>query len=304
MIDNIFDDIVGNSKVKESLKLAIRNSKISHSYMFVGLEGIGKQLFAKEFAKEILCLNKNNCIKDNQEKSCDSCIKFNTLNHPDFRYLEKEGNSIKIEKIRELQKHIQEKPIISQKKVYIINDVETMTKEAQNCLLKTLEEPPEYAVIILICQNENMMLTTIKSRCMILQFEKIPKEDILRYVKSNEDIQINEEILDIFDGSIGKILELKDKQESYLNIQKFIEQIDKNDILEILKYAKPLYETKEEIYNLLEFINIILLKKCRIDNKYSNCIMIVEETKKRLKQNSNYDMTIDNMVFSMWEDIN
>ena len=304
MIDNIFDDIVGNSKVKESLKLAIRNSKISHSYMFVGLEGIGKQLFAKEFAKEILCLNKNNCIKDNQEKSCDSCIKFNTLNHPDFRYLEKEGNSIKIEKIRELQKHIQEKPIISQKKVYIINDVETMTKEAQNCLLKTLEEPPEYAVIILICQNENMMLTTIKSRCMILQFEKIPKEDILRYVKSNEDIQINEEILDVFDGSIGKILELKDKQESYLNIQKFIEQIDKNDILEILNYAKPLYETKEEIYNLLEFINIILLKKCKIDSRYSNCIMMVEETKKRLKQNSNYDMTIDNMVFSMWEDIN
>ena len=304
MIDNIFNNIVGNNKVKQGLKLAIKNNKISHSYMFVGLEGIGKQLFAKEFAKEILCLNKNNCIKDSQEENCDSCIKFNTLNHPDFKFLEKEGNSIKIEKIRELQKHIQEKPIISQKKVYIINNVENMTKEAQNCLLKTLEEPPEYAVIILICQNENMLLTTIKSRCMILQFEKISKQDILKYIKNNEEIQIDEKILEIFDGSIGKILGIKDNQENYLSIQKFIEEMDKSTVLEIMKYAKPLYEAKEEIYNLLEFINIILLEKCKINIKYSNSVMIVEETKKRIKQNSNYDMTIDNMVFSMWEDIN
>ena len=296
----MFDDIIGNNKIKQKLQLAIENNLVSHSYMFTGIQGIGKQLFAKEFAKQILCLN-NKC---NNNSKCDSCVKYETLNHPDYTFIEQIGNSIKIDKIREMQKDIQEKPILSPKKVYIINNVETMTKEAQNCLLKTLEEPPRYAIIILICQNENMMLTTIKSRCMILQFEKIPKEDILRYVKSNEDIQINEEILDVFDGSIGKILELKDKQESYLNIQKFIEQIDKNDILEILKYAKPLYETKEEIYNLLEFINIILLKKCKIDSRYSNCIMMVEETKKRLKQNSNYDMTIDNMVFSMWEDIN
>ncbi len=296
----MFDDIIGNDKIKQRLQLAIKNNTISHSYMFVGIQGIGKQIFAKEFAKEILCLNKD-C---NNNKRCDSCIKYETLNHPDYTYIEQVGNSIKIDKIREMQKHIQEKPILSSKKVYIINNVETMTKEAQNCLLKTLEEPPEYAIIILICQNENMLLTTIKSRCLILQFEKISKTSIKKYLDNNTDIIINETLLDCFEGSIGKLLELKDKQDKYIEIQKFIEELDKRDIIDILKYASPLYQSKEEIYSFLEFMNILLLKKCMVDSKYSNSIMIIEETKKRIKQNTNYDMTIDNMVFSMWEDIN
>ena len=296
----MFDDIIGNNKIKQKLQLAIENNLVSHSYMFTGIQGIGKQLFAKEFAKQILCLN-NKC---NNNSKCDSCVKYETLNHPDYTFIEQIGNSIKIDKIREMQKDIQEKPILSPKKVYIINNVETMTKEAQNCLLKTLEEPPRYAIIILICQNENMLLTTIKSRCLIMKFEKISKENIKKYLDSNQDISINEPLLDYSEGSIGKILELKDNQDKYMEIQKFVEEIDKRDIIDIIKYASPLYQSKEEIYSFLEFINILLLKKCIVDTKYSNSIIIVEETKKRIKQNSNYDMTIDNMVFNMWEDIN
>ena len=96
-----------------------------------------------------------------------------------------DGKSIKIEQIRYMQEKIAEKPISSNKKVYIINNSDTMTKEAQNCLLKTLEEPPEYAVIILVLANENNMLNTIKSRCTKIMFNPLSKEEIIHYFNSN-----------------------------------------------------------------------------------------------------------------------
>ena len=104
---------------------------------------------------------------------CKSCVEFDGGNNPDFVYIEPDGKVIKIEQIRELQTKVIEKPVNSNKKVYVINDADLMTKEAQNCLLKTLEEPPEYIVIILIVNNESKVLTTIKSRCMKIYFEKI-----------------------------------------------------------------------------------------------------------------------------------
>ncbi len=176
----IFEDIVGNEKNKELLKNIIDTNNIAHSYMFVGKDSIGKLLFAKEFAKAILCLS--------QEKPCDkckSCIEFKTYNNPDFSILEPESNSIKIDEIRELTKKIYEKPVVSTKKVYIINDSEYMTKEAQNSLLKTLEEPPEYVTIILIVSNENLFLPTIKSRCIKVTFNKLTNEE-LEYILKKE----------------------------------------------------------------------------------------------------------------------
>ena len=292
----MFETILGNEKNKQVLQKSIQNNTISHSYMFIGIEGIGKKMIAKEFAKKILCLNKtldNGC-------NCKSCIEFDSNNNPDFLVIEPDGNSIKIEEIRKLQKMIQEKPIISNKKVYIIDNADLMTKEAQNCLLKTLEEPPEYTVIILIGSNENLFLTTIKSRCMILHFDKISNEEMKRYLKYNLEInQINEEMLDMFQGSIGKAINLKDKQEEYKSIYEFIENLGKVDLIELYNYAKPIYKFKEEIFEVLDYINILLLKKAKQQNIYADCINIVEETKKRLKQNGNYDMCIDNMIFNL-----
>ena len=293
---NMFETILGNQKVKQMLQNSIEKNIVSHSYMFIGLEGIGKKMIAKEFAKKNLCLNQ---IIDNQ-CNCKSCIEFDTNNNPDFLIVEPDGNSIKIEQIRNLQKLIQEKPIISNKKVYIIDNADLMTKEAQNCLLKTLEEPPEYAVIILVGSNENLFLPTIKSRCMIIHFDKISNEEMKRYLKDNLGInQINEEMLDMFKGSIGKAINLKDKQEEYESIYGFINNLGKMDVIELYKYAKPLYKFKEEIFEVLDYINILLLKKAKQQYIYVECIDIVEDTKKRLKQNGNYDMCIDNMVFNM-----
>jgi len=180
-----FENIVGNTKIKQELKNVANSNAVSHSYLFVGEEGIGKKQIAREFAKMILCLSqeKENC------NQCDSCIKFISNNNPDFIEISEDGNSIKIAQIRELQEKIYQKPIVSSKKVVIIDNSEKMTEEAQNSLLKTLEEPPEYIVIILITSNENKLLNTIKSRCLKLSFVNIDSKEMIEYIDKNQEIQ-------------------------------------------------------------------------------------------------------------------
>ena len=295
----MFEKIIGNNQIKEMLTSSIENVTASHSYLFVGIQGIGKKMLATEFAKQILCIEKE------QSSTCKSCIEFESNNHPDFMCVEPDGSSIKIEQIRFLQKKIQEKPIISNKKVYIINDADSMTTEAQNCLLKTLEEPPEFATIILVGSNENAFLATIKSRCMILHFQPIEDEKLKQYMEKNYGMtNISQNRLAMFQGSIGKAICLKDKQAEYADIENMIENLNKKDLLEILKLAEPLCKAKEEIFEILEYVNILLLNQAKENYLYTNCIQIVENTKKRLKQNANYDMCIDNMVFNMWEELN
>ncbi len=294
----MFEKIIGNDPIKEMLSKAIENGTTSHSYLFVGTQGIGKKMLATESAKKILCLEKE------QGNHCKSCVEFESNNHPDFMCIEPEGNSIKIEQIRFLQKKIQEKPIISNQKVYLINDADAMTLEAQNCLLKTLEEPPEFATIILIGSNENAFLSTIKSRCMIFHFQPIENEKIKQYMETNYGMNhLTQNYLSMFQGSIGKAIALKDKQAEYDKIENIIENLSRQDLLSVLQLAEPLYKAKEEIFEILEYINILLLNHAKENYLYTNCINIVESTKKRLKQNANYDMCIDNMLFNMWEEL-
>ena len=295
----MFKNILGNEEIKEMLKHALQNEKVSHSYLFLGISGIGKKMIATEFAKSILCLNEKIYCNN-----CKSCLEFDTNNHPDFNIIEPDGNKIKIEQIRELQKRIQEKPIISNNKVYIIDFADTMTTEAQNCLLKTLEEPPEFATIILLGNNESAFLPTIKSRCMILSCKPIQDSELKTFLEQNYGMKnITQNMLDRFQGSVGKAIELKDKEE-YQKLEEIIAKLQESDLITTLKNAEILYETKEEIFEILEYTNTLLLKKAKSNVKYTNCIKIVEDTKRRLKQNANYDMSIDNMIFHMWEEVN
>ena len=256
-------------------------------------------MLAKELAKELLCL------KQEKDNTCKSCIEFMSNNHPDFMCIEPDGNSIKIEQIRFLQKKILEKPILSDRKVYLIEDADTMTTEAQNCLLKTLEEPPEFASIILIGTQENAFLTTIKSRCMILPFQPIKEEKIRQYLEANYGItNITSNQLALFQGSIGKAIELKEKQEEYNKIEFMIQNFKQKDLIEMLQLAEPLYKAKEEIGPILDYMNIVLLEKAKEESLYTDCIKIVENTKRKLKQNANYDMCIDDLIFNIWEEVN
>ena len=297
-----FNDIVGNETNKQLLTEIIKTQNISHGYMFLGTSGIGKFLFAKEFAKSILCNNKIGC--DN----CKSCIEFDSSNNPDFQIIEPDESSIKIEQIRMMNSKICEKPIISSKKVYIINNADKMTKEAQNCLLKTLEEPPEYAVIILIGTNENSFLNTIRSRCVKINFNKIKDEDLkLTLMEKYNYGNITENMLKLFSGSFEKAINLQGKQDLYSEVEQIFNNIENINIIDVLNKKDVLTKNKEEIMSLLEYINVLFFDKLKSNenqNAYIDAIQIVEETKDRLNKNANLDMTIDNLLLKIWETIN
>ena len=290
-----FDNIVGNNKIKEFLNQSIDEKHVSHSYLFVGIDGIGKTLFAREFAKKILCLN-------GKGDSCESCIKWDSNNHPDFLQIEPENNTIKIEQIRNMQEEISVKPIASNKKVFLIVNSDCMTKEAQNCLLKTLEEPPEYATIILTTSNESKLLNTIKSRCMKLPFQKIEESELEEYAKNVLNLNLSKEFIKICEGSIGKLLEIEEDKEIYTEINSLLDNIERYSFTTLINKAEVLYKEREKIQEILEYINVYLYNQK--DMKKLNCIKYVEEVKKRLLANSNYDMCIDYLLMKLWEEIN
>ena len=299
-----FEKIIGNNKIKNELIKAFSTNSIAHSYIFSGQYGIGKKQIAIEFAKMILCLNKDNAPCG----ECKSCLELENDNNPDFNIIKPDGK-IKIDQIRQMLEKVYEKPIISDKKVYIIDDAETMTVEAQNCLLKTLEEPPEYIVIILITSNESNLINTIKSRCLKLTFNPLENSEIKQYLEKNLDFQnVSETMLEIFEGSIGKALKVKEKQELYNNIETTLSNFSCESVIDLINNASEIYKGKENINEILEYFNIYFLKKAKEEynnaSKYVKAIEIVEDTKKRLVYNSNYEMTIDNLLINIWEELN
>ena len=296
----IFEGIIGNDALKKDLRKTIENNLISHSYIFQGVEGIGKILFAKEFARAILCDSKTG------DDSCKSCIMFNSNNHPDFMLLNEKEEVIKIDEIRNLIKKVVEKPIISKNKVCIINAADKMTKDAQNCLLKTLEEPPEYMTIILVSSNENFLLTTIKSRCTKIQFNRLTGEEIKEYIKRDTNININDfdfNIIKYLNGSIKKINNIVDNKDTYLKIEKFLKETKEKSKLEFYLEGKIIYD-KDEIYDFLEFMISVLYDLGLKDADYLTGINIVQNTINKLKSNNNFDMSLDNMLFKIWEGVN
>lgn len=297
-----FEDLIGNEKVKSLLNNAVQTNSVLHSYLFTGIDGIGKILFAREFANMILCTQSD----EKPCKNCKSCIEFKSDNHPDFLQIEPEdGKTIKIEQIRYLQEKIAEKPVTSEKKVYIIDKCDTMTREAANSLLKTLEEPPTYAVIILITSNESKLLVTIKSRCAKISFMPLTKEEIKKYlIKNRLENNITDSMMQQCQGSIGRVLKILEQQEVYLQVEEIITKLQTDIITQIWKDAEVLYQAKEKIIDLLDYMNVIFFEnlKSEENSRYIKCISIVEETKKKINANANYDMSIDNLLLRLWEE--
>lgn len=260
---------MNNYEVKQLLKNAVQKNKVLHSYMFIGSKLTQKAEVAKEFAQEILCLSKENVPCE----ECKSCVEIKNLNHPDFIRikLEDDINSIKIEQIRKLQEDIVKKPIVSEKKVYIIEDSDKMTVGAQNCLLKTLEEPPEYAIIILLVENENLILNTIKSRCTKIIFTEETEKEMT-----------------------------EEQRNIYSELERIFCNIDNYTLLDVLNKLDILYKGEKNIFEILEYINVILYKNITTDKRNIEYITYVEETKRRLQLNANYNMCIDNLLIKIW----
>ena len=294
-----FNELIGNEKIKQNLIKILSNKKIAHSYMFIGTKGIGKKEFAKEFARGILCTNENQKHCGN----CKSCIEFVNRNNPDYYEigLQDDENSIKIETIRQMQKKVQELPIVSERKVYIIDDSETLTKEAQNCLLKTLEEPPEFVTIILIVSNENKILNTIKSRCLKIYFDNLSEEEIKKYINENLEISgLNENVLKACGGSISKAQKIYARKEMYNELDNIFNNIEKYTLLDVVSKVEFLYKSKDEIHDILDYLNTIFIQKAKENITYIDYIKYIEETKININTNCNYDMSIDKLIFNIF----
>jgi putative DNA polymerase III, delta' subunit len=274
----MFEDILGNDDVKKYLTNCIENKNFSHSYIFSGIKGVGKYTFAKDFAK---CILEDPMMQDYYE-------------------LEPDGKSIKVAQIRELQNVINIKPTFSEKSVYIIDDADLMTTEAQNSLLKTLEEPPEYVVIILIVHNERSVLSTVKSRCVNIKFNKLSDKDIKKYFLKNdlnfEDKNIN--VFKVLDGSLNDIDFIRDDYDELLKLTVFVTNLKKNKVINFFQDASVFYDNHDKIIRLLEYLNMLLF-----ENSYFQLIEIVEKTKNKILMNNNFEMCIDYMILNFIEEL-
>jgi len=201
-----------------------------------------------------------------------------------------------------MQKRVQELPIVSDRKVYVIDDSECLTKEAQNCLLKTLEEPPAFVTIILIVSNENKILNTIKSRCLKIYFNNLTDEEIKKYIDTNLNItDIPTNMLKAAGGSISKVKQIFENKELYYIIDNIFNNIENYTLLDVMPKLEILYKSKDQIEDILEYLNKIFIDKAKKDIKYVDYIKQVEETKININLNCNYDMCIDNLIFKIFK---
>ncbi|MFR3371093.1 MAG: ATP-binding protein [Clostridioides difficile] len=306
-----FENIIGQDFAKKYLTNSIKKNKLNNADMFEGMDGIGKKKFADELSKLLLDYE-------------------NLENSPDYVLIKPDGNSIKIAQIRNLQSDIVIRPH-KDYKIYIINNAEKMTVEAQNALLKTLEEPPNYAIIILVTNNKESLLETIKSRCDIIKFSPIPIEDLKRYLINTGIEEERAQLLAIFSrGSIENALNLSQSSEFSMmreDIQQYIQiMLDKN-IVEILNIPNNMEKYRGKIIALLDmminyFRDIILLKEnvnknmlINVDklvfiqnmsgkisySQLSKIIDIIEDAKSKIKSNCNFNISIQVMSLNIYE---
>ncbi|MCC5911112.1 MAG: DNA polymerase III subunit delta' [Clostridiaceae bacterium] len=325
-----FEVILGQEKLIENLKRVLKTGKAPHAYLLEGSGGLGKGRLALQWAKGL-------CCRGEGEKPCNHCIscnKFDTNNHPEVKWVCDE-KSIKIEAIRDLQKELQMKPYEGDKKVYIIKDAEKMTLQAQNAILKTLEEPPHYGTIIMTTTNGNSLLPTITSRCQRLKLLPASSEKIYDYLINKKQISPEEaKVVSAFsDGRIGKALQLledegfKERRRKVSFITRSI--IDKKTI-HILENVEYFYDEKEYIHEILELfigwyrdlliykdtgnkdlvVNIdeieeIIYQTEKITlHNIREMIFIIEETKNNFRSNVNLQMNLEVMLLKLKERVN
>lgn len=203
-----FSDIIGHEETTAHLRGALREERTAHAYLIEGAEGTGKKLIARTFAEALLCER----LKDDACGECASCRQAQSHNHPDIRYVTHEKpNLISVGEIRsQVVGDVMIRPYSRPWKVYIIEDAEKMNPEAQSALLKTLEEPPAYVVILLLTVNSAALLDTVRSRCVRLELKPVKDEQIERYLM--EHLQIPDYqaklCLAFAQGSIGKAMAL------------------------------------------------------------------------------------------------
>ena len=325
-----FQDIIGQEQIKEHLQNALTTGKVSHAYIINGEKSSGKEFIAKIFAMALQC-EQGGAEPCNE---CRSCKQSLSKNQPDIIYVSHEKpNSIGVDDIRaQVNNDVAIKPYSSKYKVYIINEAEKMTPQAQNAILKTLEEPPAYAVIILLVSNINTLLPTILSRCVVLNMKPVRDALVKKYLM--EELQVPDykaEVCVAFArGNVGKAKMLAASEEfenvkaEALSLLKYIKDME---IQEIVAAIKKINEYKLEVSDYLDIMSIwyrdVLLFKATNDVNHivfreeiqalrkvaarssyegiENVIKALDTAKKRLDANVNFDLAMELLLLEVQE---
>jgi DNA polymerase-3 subunit delta' len=200
-----FDEVLGNTRVKKILRLALQKSRVPNSLLFCGPEGVGKRSLALALAKAINCQRG----QDDACGVCPACLAISAGRFPDVQEIKPDGQVIKVELVREMRQLAYLRPMSGKRRVFIITEAERLTDESANTLLKILEEPPFFSQFILITANPHLILATIKSRCQILQFVPVGKEEIVRALQEKGLPEKRARIISLFvRGNLGAALGL------------------------------------------------------------------------------------------------
>lgn len=325
-----FNDVLGHEEIIRHLQNAVAMDKVSHSYIFCGEEGAGKKLLANLFAMTLQCEERKiePCLQ------CTSCKKALRKNHPDIITIthEKPG-TVGIEDIREqLIGDVSIKPYESKYKIYLVSDAEKLTVQAQNALLKTIEEPPSYAVILLLTNNISALLPTILSRCVVLNLKAVGDNIVKTYLMERLHIPDYQADMSVSfaQGNVGKAKqissseEFKEMTEHALQILKYAQDME---LYELVDAIKRLTVKKDSIYEYLDlfllwFRDVLLFKATReIDglafrqeinyikerarkSSYEGLeeiIKAIEKAKVRLKANVNFELAMELLFLTIRE---
>ncbi|MDD3219813.1 MAG: DNA polymerase III subunit delta' [Lachnospiraceae bacterium] len=325
-----FQEVVGHEEIIAHLQNAIKLNKVSHSYIFDGETGSGKKLLATLFAMTLQCDAKgiDPCLQ------CPSCKKVLTKNHPDVIFVRHEKpNSIGIDEIRDqVVNDIAIKPYTGPYKIYIISDAQKLTVQAQNALLKTIEEPPEYAVVMLLTDNADSMLPTILSRCVRLQLKALSDDLVKNYLM--ERLHIPDYQADVSasfaKGNIGKARQIASSEDfEYMTQQsmKLLKNAGNMELYELVEMVKAMSNEKQNINEYLDLFimwyrDVLMFKATReVDNlvfkkeinyikedarkrSYEGLELIIdaiEKSKNRLKANVNLELTMELLFLTIRE---
>ena len=325
-----FQDIIGQEQICEHLQTALKLQKVSHAYIINGERNSGKKFIARIFAMALQCTGEG----EKPCQVCRSCRQALSENHPDIiRITHEKPNSIGVEDIRtQVNNDMGIKPYQGPYKVYLIEEAEKMTVQAQNALLKTIEEPPSYAVIILITTNQEAFLPTILSRCVQMKLKPLKDFTIKSYLTQN--LHIAEKDADICAafarGNLGKAIHLASSdefKELFQKVMVLVKNVGTMDISMLLDCIREMKEQNFDIGEVLDLMQLwyrdVLMFKATCDANnlvFSNelnsirdkakdssyegleCIIkALEKAKVRLNANVNFDMAMELLLLTMKE---
>ena len=308
----MFEKIIAQDKAKKILSEQIKNNKIPHAYIFMGEEGTGKMLTAIEFAKILNCtINDYTKVDAGPCNHCLSCEHIDKGSFPDLHIInfekqdeiaekenEKGKTKLGIKLIRYMQEKVYIKATDGKWKFFIIEPAEKMTIEAFNCLLKTLEEPPDNTIIILIAKHKETIPVTILSRSQTVFFQPLHSEEISKYLQNKHFLSKEnaDKIAEISDGSIEKAERLMlNTQNEYSTLWSELTN-KKLALADILIKSKSVAKDRDSALEAVSIISENVTKSFRQNpRKYANIIEKLSESKRFLEQNANPTNVLDNL---------